>query len=389
LAGRRWGFVPVLGTAGGVLAAAVIAVALLTGGGGATNGGIATSDSAGPAQAEKTPSAAGAAGLTYGPGRTYAAGATGAVSATGATGATGAGGGGRKAPVAPVSAPAVRGPAYASPVPEKLARPKTKVVAASSKVSSVLGTAQTSQPSRGAATFSPAPLPNGRKIVQSSNLELGTPANRIDDVAQEVFEVVRAYNVIVSSSNVSSTGGPGASAQFQLRVPSASLSQALDALSRLRYANVISRTDNTEDVNSPYLSAERESTDVKAALLKLHQELRAATVETRITSLRAQIAKENAALSGAQSSLSSLNRRVDYSNVSVSVVAGTGGASSGGGGFGLHKAGHDALRVLEVTAGVALIGLAAIVPLALLVALAWWLALTVQRRRRERALDLA
>jgi len=74
--------------------------------------------------------------------------------------------------------------------------------------------------------------------------------------------------------------------------------------------------------------------------------------------------------------------------VDVSIQANAGGSSSGGG-FGLRKAGHDALRVLEVSAGVALIALAVMVPIGLLAALAWWFGLTVRRRRRERALDLA
>jgi ribosomal protein L29 len=212
-------------------------------------------------------------------------------------------------------------------------------------------------------------------------------------VAQEVFSEVRAVNGIVESSNVSSTGGPGASAQFQLRVPSQYLTDALTALSKLRYANVISRTDNTQDVNSRYLSLQREIAAAKAALLKLRAKLAAATEPTQIASLRQQIAGENAALAHAQGSFQALSRRVDFSNLYISLQATTGSGGvrpvGGGGGFGLHQAGHDALRVLEVTAGIALIVLAALVPLGLLAALAWWLAGAVQRRRRERALDLA
>jgi hypothetical protein len=44
--------------------------------------------------------------------------------------------------------------------------------------------------------------------------------------------------------------------------------------------------------------------------------------------------------------------------------------------------------VLTVAAGVALIALAALVPIALLGALAWWIATAIRRRRREQALDL-
>lgn len=44
-------------------------------------------------------------------------------------------------------------------------------------------------------------------------------------------------------------------------------------------------------------------------------------------------------------------------------------------------------RVLTVAAGVALIAAAAIVPIALIAALAWWIAAAVRKRRREHALD--
>jgi hypothetical protein len=374
---RGWGLTPALGMAAGTAVAAVlVAVVLVRGGGGPMSSGSATTASRSiknalaplPAAAAKAPSHAagvGAAGL-----RARAA---------------------APAPekLAPPQAPVRFGPGKSAQGAVILGTAKTRASGSGSGGTAGAGSSGTAGAGAINGTLSPAPLPNGRKIVQSSMLQLGTPPNRIDAVAQEVFEVVRAYDAIVESSNVSSTGGPGASAQFQLRVPSASLPQALSELSRLRYANVISRIDDTQDVNSPYLSAERGSADARTALVKLRAELAAATLETQIARLREQIANEKAALAHAQSSLGSLNRRVGYSDVNVSVQATTGGSSSGGGGFGLRKAGHDALRVLEVTAGVALIAFAALVPLALLLALAGWLAITVQRRRRERALDLA
>jgi hypothetical protein len=60
-----------------------------------------------------------------------------------------------------------------------------------------------------------------------------------------------------------------------------------------------------------------------------------------------------------------------------------------GHGFTLGRATHDAGRVLEVAAGVALIALAALLPAGLLVALALWIAAALRRRARERALDAA
>jgi hypothetical protein len=60
---------------------------------------------------------------------------------------------------------------------------------------------------------------------------------------------------------------------------------------------------------------------------------------------------------------------------------------SHGGGFTLGKAAHDAGRLLTMTAGVALIAIAALTPVALLLALAWWVGSALRRRRREQALD--
>ena len=56
-------------------------------------------------------------------------------------------------------------------------------------------------------------------------------------------------------------------------------------------------------------------------------------------------------------------------------------------GFTISRAAHDAVKVLTVAAGVALIVLAALIPFGLVVALAAWIAYSVRRRRREHALD--
>ena len=76
------------------------------------------------------------------------------------------------------------------------------------------------------------------------------------------------------------------------------------------------------------------------------------------------------------------------SQITVTINAGALPVAPGGG-FTIGRAAHDAGHVLTVAAGVALIALAALVPLALLGGLAWWIASTLRRRRREQALDLA
>jgi uncharacterized iron-regulated membrane protein len=84
-----------------------------------------------------------------------------------------------------------------------------------------------------------------------------------------------------------------------------------------------------------------------------------------------------------------VNNRAAFSTVSVTLVADRDAGASGGedDDWTPGDAAKDALRVLEVAAGVALIVLAVVLPLALLAALAAIAARWTRRRRREQALD--
>jgi hypothetical protein len=94
-------------------------------------------------------------------------------------------------------------------------------------------------------------------------------------------------------------------------------------------------------------------------------------------------------IAGLEGRLTSLRRRADLATVSLTVRGGgdNGGATGGGGHWTPGDAAGDALRVLEVLAGVTLIGLAVLLP-AGLIGLAAALGLRLgRRRRREAALD--
>lgn len=193
---------------------------------------------------------------------------------------------------------------------------------------------------------------NGRKQVQSSQLTLGATPRHIDAVAQQVFNVVGQQNGFVDSSQVTASG-TGGYAHFQLSVPSISLPQTMSDLSSVRYARVLSRTDSVEDVTSQYRNDVRHH---KKAALK------------------------------------ALQRKIAYSQITVTIQADTlppHRAAVSHSGFSIGSAAHTALHVLTVVAGVALIALAVLVPLALVGALAWWIASALKRRRREQALDMA
>ncbi len=272
----------------------------------------------------------------------------------------------------------------------------TPAIGVPRRLSSTPTAKQTSSPSANQAV-SPGqavvlqPPPNGRKIIQGAQLALGTAPSRVDAVAQEVFDVVGQERGIVNSSTVTAAGGPGGYAQFQLNIPSAVLPQTMAALSSLRYAEVTSRTDTTQDVNDQYQSDVRALADARALRTSLLKQLAAATTQTQIDSLTAQIHDADASISSDEATLRSLGNRIDYSQVTLTINGGPVPVpvpSSSGGGFTLHQAAHDAGRVLTVVAGVALIGAAALVPVALFGALAWWIATAIRRRRREQGLDM-
>jgi hypothetical protein len=245
----------------------------------------------------------------------------------------------------------------------------------------------------GSAAGTPAeslqPPTTGRKIVQSAQLELAAAPNRIDNVAQQVYNVIGQLNGIVERSTITQTGGLDGSASFQLSVPSASLGQAMSQLSSLHYASVLSRTDASQDITDQYGAAKRALSDARALRTSLLKQLANATTTEQIDSLKAQIRDAEASISSDEATLARLNHQVGFSQLSLEISARTAPppAPHHSGGFGIGRAAHDAGRVLTVAAGVALIVLAALVPVALVAALLWWVGSAVRRRRREQALD--
>jgi hypothetical protein len=277
----------------------------------------------------------------------------------------------------------------APPVPAHSANgPARAAAGASSTASNAASTASNAAVASGAPSAAPTPPNTGRKIIQSSQLALLTPPGRIDAVAQELFNVVGAEGGFVNRSSVTAGNTPAAYAQFQLSIPSGNLSPTMAQLSRLRYASVASRTDNTQDVNNQYVGDQRALAQARALRTALLKQLANAVTQQQIDSVQAQLRDANRQIASDESAVRTLNHAIDYSQVNVTIDPAT-PVPVAHKGFTIGRAAHDAGHVLTVAAGVALIALAVIVPLTLLVALGWWVVSAVQRRRREQALDLA
>ncbi len=266
---------------------------------------------------------------------------------------------------------------------------------ATTSASSTAGSSQAAQAPVALAppNAAPTPVPNGRKTIQSAQLQLMAAAARIDQVSQELFTVVGNESGIVKSSTITSGSGAGGYASFQLSIPSGNLADTMQQLSALPYAHVVSRTDQSQDVNDQYLSDVRALADAQALHTALLKQLANAYTQAQIDGLTGQIKDAEATIAADQTTLGSLNERIAFSPLQVQINAGavivpppSGGSSSG---FTLGRAWHDALRVLTVTAGVGLIVLAALLPIAVLVALLTWAVHLQRAYRREAALRSA
>jgi hypothetical protein len=233
-----------------------------------------------------------------------------------------------------------------------------------------------------------APNPGARKVEQSAELFLGAPADRIDGVARAVLAEVAEVGGIVDRSNVTTGSDADASgASFVLRIPSARLQEALGALSRLPHAHMLSRSDDTTDVNERFVSLRRALANERAERDGLLRALRAATSEQETLRLKARLDVLERTIATSERAQRGLNARIAYSRVALTVDAEDGGGS-GGHSFTPRRALHDAGHVLSVTAGVILIAAAVLVPFVLLLALAWPFLRVRRRRQREQALDV-
>jgi hypothetical protein len=225
----------------------------------------------------------------------------------------------------------------------------------------------------------------GRKVEKSAQLTLTTSPDDVQDVADGVVRVTQEVDGVVASSTITTNDGSG-SAQFALRIPTRRLDDAIRRLSRL--AHVGSLSQNADDITAPFISAAERLSDARAERRALLRALGKATTPARIASLRARLRANRSEIARYKGDLNALRRRADFANVAVA-VEGTGERRGDTGGWTPGDALRDAVRVLEVAAGVALVGLAVLAPFALLGLLSVLAARALRRRRREDALDAA
>jgi hypothetical protein len=236
----------------------------------------------------------------------------------------------------------------------------------------------------------PAVTAGHRKIERSAYVTLGTKPGEVSAAAAKVYQAVHAANGIVLHSKVDSGSSGATGAYFELLIPSGKVEDTLAAFSQI--AEVRERHDATNDITAPTVSAAEELRDSNASIEGLLKELGDAETEAERESVEARLREERRRHAAIRARLDNLDKRASMSEVTVRIVtdrgAGVTPPSSGGGSWGVGDALHDAGHILTIAAGVALIGLAILGPIALVV-LAFWAANRFRLRRlRERTLGL-
>jgi hypothetical protein len=223
-----------------------------------------------------------------------------------------------------------------------------------------------------------------RRVERSTRLELSTT-----DVQKATDGVVRATQAaggFVQSSQLA-TGDGRATASFVLRVPTSRLDDALARLSKL--GHVRSLQQSADDITGAYDGASGRLTEARAERRGLLRALARATTAQQISSLRARVADNRRELQRYQRDFNAVRNRANLATVGVEVTGAPRkhAAAPSHGSWTPGDAAHDAVRVLEVSAGVALIALAVLVPLTLVGAAAGFAAASLRRRRREASLS--
>jgi hypothetical protein len=280
-----------------------------------------------------------------------------------------------------------------APVPEAAPAPSAAGGSASA------GTAYSAESATGADAIARSPGSPGtgpyasqagrRQIERSAEIVLGTEPAEVRAGAAKVFDAVHAAGGIVLSSSIHDGDAGVAGADFELLIPSARLSDALASLSSI--ADVRSRHEATKDITAPIVSVGERLQDSRAKVESLLGQLADAGTDEERAAVEAELRSERYRVAALRSRLSTLERRANFSRVSLRIE--TGDASSredgAGGAWGIGDGIDGAGRILAVAAGVTVIGLAILAPFALIALLVWLSRRAWLRRARRDALSRA
>jgi len=224
-----------------------------------------------------------------------------------------------------------------------------------------------------------------RDVERSAEMVLGADPADVASDAAEIFDAVHAADGIVLSSSVTGGAEGDAGARFDLLIPAAKLSDALAAFSAID--TVVSRHEATDDITAPTVRTSEHLRDSRATIDGLLVQLAGADSDEERAEVEADLRAERRHAAALRSQATELDRRANLSRVALRIVTDDAAtATEESGGWSVADALDDAGHILAIAAGVTIVGLAILGPLALIALLAWLANRARLRRARERAL---
>jgi len=241
-------------------------------------------------------------------------------------------------------------------------------------------------PPAGTAPPAPGLAAPARRVERTVRLDLGARADRFDAVTDGVVRATQQAGGFVADSQIRREGGRG-TATFVLRIPAVRVDSAIAGLSRLAHVRAIEQ--GATDLTGATDGAVARLRDARTRRRTLVAALATASGE-RAARLRGRLADARARERSLERALRALRARTAYATVDLTVTAPRreGAAPAAKGRWTPADAWRDARRALEVGAGVLILVLAVMLPLALVGGLGAAAAGAVRRRRREAALDV-
>lgn len=153
-----------------------------------------------------------------------------------------------------------------------------------------------------------------RKIIRRVSMDMET--RDFDELADSLTRAVASVGGYTESANVYSRSG-SRHASYVFRIPSANLDAFLSSLSTL--GNVLSRSENAEDVTLAYVDTESRIRALKAEETALLEMLEKSENLSDLMSVRSRLTDVRYQLDSYESQLRKYDSLIDYSTVSVSV----------------------------------------------------------------------
>ncbi len=176
---------------------------------------------------------------------------------------------------------------------------------------------------RGAATPVPsgAPVPSDHRLQQQgASVTLATSRGGVQGAAEAVMRLAVGEGGYVESSQVQQRSEGTSEATLTLSLPSAKLPAAIASLGRI--ASVREVNQESQDITSSYDSAKRRLGDAEAVRAALLRALAEASTESKIDSLREQLASNRETIAHERSAVKAISARASNSQLAVAITGG-------------------------------------------------------------------